>query len=156
MLIAITGTPATGKTTIAKELAKALNWKQISLNDLAREKNFYLGYDEKRKAKIVDIESIKKEIEKIMKKQKNLIIESHYAHEIPVDLVIVLRTDLKELEKRMLKKGWWKEKIQENLQAEIFGICKEEALKTNKNVFEIDTTGKKPKEVIKEILERIK
>ena len=118
MLIAITGTPATGKTTIAKELAKALNWKQISLNDLAREKNFYLGYDEKRKAKIVDIESIKKEIKKIMKKQKNLIIESHYAHEIPADLVIVLRTDLKELEKRMLKKGWWREKIQENLQAE--------------------------------------
>ncbi len=138
MIIDITGTPGTGKDTISKILSKKLGFKLIDLNKLAKERGFIKGYDEKRKCDIVDIGKVNKEIKKF---RKSLIIQSHYSHELCSDLVIVLRTDTKELRKRLEKRKWPEEKIKENLEAEIFEICKDEALQKTKKVFEIDTTS---------------
>ena len=44
----------------------------------------------------------------------------------------------------MVEKGWWKEKITENIDAELMDICKQEAMALHKNVYEIDTTNRKP------------
>ena len=49
MKIVITGTPCTGKTEVSKKLSKRLGWRLISVNDLAKELNAYLGEDKKRK-----------------------------------------------------------------------------------------------------------
>ena len=151
MLLAITGTPATGKTTIGSLLAKRLKWTFVSLNDLAAHDNLYCGYDTKRDVKVVDIEKITEKIRDIKKHQKNIVIESHYAHEIPSDIVIVLRCKPRELRKRMQKKGWSKEKIEENIEAEIMEVCADEARDVQKKVVEFDTTGETPAAVVKEI-----
>lgn len=153
VIICISGTPATGKTSVARALAKKLGWKLIELNKLAQEKNLYCGYDRKRKTKIVDIGLLKNEIKKI--KQKNLILESHYSHEFDCDFVIVLRTNPGELRKRMKSKKWEREKIEENIEAEIMEICKTEALDLGRKVIEIDTTGRNPGELAKEIIRKI-
>jgi len=153
MKIAITGTPGTGKTAVAKGLAKKLGWELLELNELAEKTRCFCGYDRKRETRIVDVEKLKKEVQKIAK--KNLILESHYAHEIPNDMTIILRCDIEELRKRMLKKGFPPQKIEENLQAEIFGVCKGEALDLRRNILEIDTTGKASREVVKEIKRKI-
>ncbi len=155
-IIAISGTPGTGKTKVAKELAKRLGWKLIELNKLAEDMSLYSGYDRKRKCKIVDIGRVKKEIEKIAKVNKNLILESHYAHEMPCDFVVILRTNPGELRKRMKAKGWSREKIGENIEAEIMEVCKTEALEHGKNVLEIDTTGKKAERVAEEIARELR
>jgi broad-specificity NMP kinase/uncharacterized protein (UPF0218 family) len=155
MIIAISGTPATGKTSVAKALAKRMKWPAYSLNEIAKQKNLYKGYDKKRKADIVDIKKLRIEVSKLAKKHKNFIIESHYAHEMPNDLVIILRTNPNELYKRMKEKKWWKEKIEENIEAEIMEVCKQEALEGNV-VYEIDTTNKKPYETAEEIENFIK
>jgi len=149
MIIAVSGTPGTGKTSVSQELGKILGWKVISLNDFARDRKCISGYDNKRKCDIVDIEKLKKEIRNV--KEKNFIIESHYAHEMDADVFIILRTKPAELRKRGVGKGWKKEKTEENVLAEIMDVCLTEAMEQGKKVYEIDTTGRKPKEVAREI-----
>lgn len=155
MKIAITGTPATGKTVVAKLLAKKLGFRYINLNECAKEKKLFSGYDKKRKCNIVDIEKMREEIKKI---KEDIVMDSHYSHEMPFDAVVVLRTNPGELRKRMVEKGWWKEKIEENIEAEIMEICKSETLEKlgNKKMIETDTTNKKPEDVVKEIMEKLR
>jgi adenylate kinase len=154
MIVAITGTPASGKTSAAERVSSMLGWRLVKLNELAEERNLYCGIDEKRNCKIVDIEKIKHELSGI--DDENLIIESHYAHEIPSDVVFVLRVNPGELRKRGKMKGWKKEKTEENVEAEIMGICLQEAMETGRRVVEIDTTGKEPESVAADIVKRIK
>jgi len=156
MIISISGTPKTGKSTVAKALARKLEWKLISLNELAEQKELYLGYDKSRKARIVDIRRLRQEVAKISKSHKNLILEAHYSHDMPCDVVVILRTNPKELRRRMRKKGWPKRKIEENIEAEIMEIVKSEALESAKRVLEIDTTGKKPEWVAEQIVRKLK
>jgi len=150
MKIVITGTPSTGKSSISKKLSERLGWRLISLNDLARELNAYSGEDKKRGAKIVDMNKIKKYFRKV---NENVIIEGHIAHEIPSDIIIVLRCDPKILEKRLKKKyPDNKEKVKENVQAEILGVITSEAVEKNKRVYEIDTSKKGVEENVDDIL----
>lgn len=156
MILLISGTPAAGKTTVAEVLGEKLGWKVISLNDLARERNLYCGYDEKRKVKVVDIDMIREEVSKIMEREEDLIVESHYAHELPGDTVVILRVNPDELRKRGKEKQWQFEKTEENVISEIMEICKIEALEMGKKILEIDTTTKKPEQVASEIIKKLK
>ena len=196
--VIVTGTPGTGKTTIAKKLAKKLNYHYIDVNKLISKYKLAEGYDRKRKTKIVDIKrlnkllinyivffkkykfinenallskarstktlknfkkvfgvpkipkeffrtltklNIKKNID--IKKIKGIIIDSHLSHYLPrkyVDFCIVTKCDIEELNKRLKIKKFHKNKIQENLQAEIFNVCYNEALEKKHRVFVVDTT----------------
>ena len=55
MIIALTGTPGTGKTSVSKILQKN-GFEIIDLNRVACEKDFLIGRDEKRNSDIVNIE----------------------------------------------------------------------------------------------------
>jgi adenylate kinase len=153
MIIAITGTPGTGKSLVAAGLASRLGWKLVILNELAEEKGLYMGYDEERKCKVVDIGGLAEEVTNI---RKDAIIESHYAHDMPADVIVVLRTDPQELRDRLVERGWNAAKIEENVEAEIMEVCKGEALDTGRKVLEIDTTGKKPIGVVENIVTSLK
>jgi adenylate kinase len=85
----------------------------------------------------------------------NMIIESHYAHDMECDMIVVLRANPGDIRKRALEKGWGKEKTEENVLAEIMEVCKSEAMETGKRVFEVDTTGKKAEKVAGEIVKMI-
>ena len=150
--VCITGTPGTGKSEIAKRLAKELGWEMVELNELAKKKGCIAGYDDKRECKEVDVDRLAKEVDKM---EGNLVLESHFAHYMPCDAVFVLRVDPSELKERLKKKGWKEEKIKENIEAEITEVCKSEALEEGKKVYEIDTTNKSPEEVVEEILKVI-
>jgi adenylate kinase len=153
MIVAISGTPGTGKSEVAKAIAEKLKWGLVDLNKLAEEKKLYLGYDSKRDCKIVDLKGLAKEIEKLT---GDCIIESHYAHDMPADLVIVLRANPAEIRKRLKGRGWTTEKIEENVEAEIMEICVSEALEKGRKVFQVDTTGKTVKSTASEAMRIIK
>lgn len=140
VVVAVTGVGGTGKTTTAKLLAKELKYELVVLNDLAEKLKAYVGYDRKRRSKIVNMKKLKVAVKKLAKKRKNLIIEGLFAHEFPADIVIVLRCNPKKLERRLKKKHKWETKIRENVEAEMIGIITDEALEKNKKVYEIDTT----------------
>ncbi len=58
--IIVTGTPGTGKTTIAKKLAKKLNYYYIDANKIISKYKLSEGYDRKRRTKIVDVKKLNK------------------------------------------------------------------------------------------------
>jgi len=156
MIVSVSGTPGTGKTGTARALAESVGWELIELNKLASKKRLYLGYDKGRECRIVDIEGVKKEVEKLRSSGKNLILESHYAHDMPCDVAVILRARPSELRKRLAERGWKTSKIDENVQAEIMEVCKSDATEQGKEVLEIDTTGKAPALVAGEIRKKLK
>lgn len=144
-IIFITGTPGTGKTTIAKSLAKIINVKYVSIADLVKNKKLYIGYDESRDALIVDVDKVKKEIAELAKKER-VIVEGHVVEAIPPDLLkicIVLRLNPLVLEERLSRRGYTPEKVLENVQAEILDVILVDALRAfgNNKVLEIDLTN---------------
>lgn len=152
MLISLTGTPCTGKTSVAKLLK---NFNILELNQLAKKKNFIIGKDKKRKCQIIDLRKLNNYIKKNYK-NKNVVLVGHYSHLLYSDLIIVLRCHPKILERRLKKKKYSKEKIKENLLAEILDLITIEALQKSKNVYEIDTTKKNTNQVKKDIINILK
>jgi adenylate kinase len=137
MKILISGTPATGKTTISKILAKELNYKYISINDFAKTNNLIIGQDKTRDSFIIDQNKLSKQIEKI---NENIILDGHIAHFCKGNLTIILRLKPKELKKRLKKRNWNQNKINENIDAELIGICSHQT-KNKTTTIEIDTTN---------------
>lgn len=149
MIIAITGTPGTGKTSVAKIL-KEKKFNVIDFNKIATEQKFYLGIDKKRNSKIIDIEKIDNYIKDWINKKEILFVEGHLSHLLKnVNYVILLRMHPKKLKKNLRKKKWLKEKIKENIEAEILDIILCEAIEIygSNSIFEIDATEKTIEEV---------
>jgi len=142
MLIALTGTPGTGKTSVAKILQKK-GFKVIDLNQFAREEGFIVGTDEKRDSDIVDIESIN-DYFKDFKADEIVIVDGHLSHLIShVDKVILFRCKPEKLKLNLRKKNWNDAKIKENIEAEILDIILSECadIHDSKDIFEIDTSN---------------
>lgn len=154
MIIAITGIPGVGKTTIAKLLSKKLGYDLIHLSEFVKKHKLGSDYDRSRKSIIVDVEKLRKKIEPI--KGKDVIIDGHLSHFIPSDLVVVLRYDPKKLKTRLKRRGYPKNKIRENVEAELLDIIYAEAFTYGKKVVQIDTTKRKPKEIVELIIKAIR
>jgi len=160
--IIITGTPGTGKTSVASALAKLLGVKHIDLSSYAIEKGFITEYDAERHTYVIDEERLVKKIVKIIKNTPGyIIIDTHYPEIIPCELieyVFVLRTHPRVLEERLRRKGWPERKVKENVMAEILSVVLSNILSTCSDVriYEIDTTNRDPVEVAEEILGIIK
>ena len=123
--IFITGTPCTGKTTIASKL----NGHVIKVNELAISHNFIEGIDENKGYKIINIDKLSKHIyEMIQDSDELLIFEGHVTHLCRgADKVIVLRVRPDILQERLKSRNYSQSKINENLEAEALGVCSFEA-----------------------------
>lgn len=131
MQILITGTPGTGKSTVAKKLAKRLRLKCINEMDFALEKG--IGrWSASSNELMVPLGKLKSEISKELKKRKKgVIFEGHMLCEIklPVDLVVLLRVDPEVLESRLegKKRKYSDEKILDNMFCEGIDYCRKHA-----------------------------
>jgi|Deesub1362A_J573_1020465.scaffolds.fasta_scaffold00105_95 adenylate kinase len=152
MIILLTGTPGTGKTTVSRLFSKKYGFRKISINDIATSE---VCEGVEKGSRLVNIEKLSDKISQIV--SGDAIIEGHLSHYLPYgDIVIVLRTRPDVLEKRLIKKGFDKDKIAENLEAEALDVCLIESIERHRKVYEIDTTKKKVPDVVadmKKILE---
>jgi len=145
-VIIVTGTPGTGKTTVAKKLAKPLGCRYVDVNQVIAHHKLSEGYDRKRKCKIIDTKKLNLTLIKLIKASKEgLVIDSHLSHFLPnkyVDTCIVTRCKLKTLKRRLTRRGYDKDKIKENLESEIFEVCLIEAKENKHKIIELNTDKK--------------
>ncbi len=146
-VILVSGTTGTGKTTIAKKLAKKYNYRYIDLNKLIIKKKLYSGYDRKLKTHVVDSRKSNKLMIALIKEakeniEKGLVIDSHLSHLLPVkyaDLCIIKKTGLKRLKSRLEKRNYSEAKIKENMEAEILDTCLVEAAEMSHKIKVVKT-----------------
>ena len=152
--IIVTGTPGTGKTQLARAIAKKLNFIYLDLSKFIKENKLNESYDKKRDCYIVNTKKLnKKLIEFIKTKNLNLVIDSHLSHYLPgkyVNLCIVTKCSLKTLKQRLKKRKYSENKIRENLDCEILDLILNEALEKKHNILVIESTRKIPFKKIKE------
>lgn len=140
-IIVITGTPGVGKTTIAIRLAGRLGGAEvIDINDLVREKRLFTARD-KYDTKIVNMQALQKEVNLLLAKSKNkvLILEGHLLCDIKVKgaVAIVIREHLNTVQRRLLKRGYEKDKLKDNLVSEALDYCGAHSTSNYKKVFEV-------------------
>ncbi|WEL21264.1 adenylate kinase family protein [Halorhabdus sp. BNX81] len=146
MRVAVTGTPGTGKTT-ATEQVDALD--VIHLNQVIDREGFIQGVDDERGSSIADLDAI----ESWLDGRDDILIESHLAHHVPVDRVIVLRCHPETIEQRLRERGESPESAQENAESEALDVVLTEAVDAHgpNSVYEIETTERLPETVADEI-----
>jgi adenylate kinase len=147
MQIALTGTPGTGKTTVAK----LLPYKIIDINALVKNGS-NLGLDPERGCLEADMDALAGQL-KEMDTEDISILEGHFAHHF-ASWAIVLRLAPASLRSRLESRGYSMEKTRENLEAEALDVILVEAVEFCSRIDEIDTTGRSPLEVA-ELVTRI-
>ena len=155
-VIFISGTPCTGKTTVASDLndylsSNGFHSRLIKVNDFAIENDLVLGEDPDKLYKVIDIDGLNESLNDEIDQRSNgiLIVEGHLSHLCEgADRMIVLRLNPSILKNRLEERDYAESKIQENLEAEALAVCSAEAYeiygdKTN----EIDASNKSVEEI---------
>ena len=163
-VILITGTPCTGKTTIAQQLTATLDSFYINLTELAKTHGLTVGKDKTRETLVVNEEEMQHEISKAIDtaKKATVVVDGHYAAAVVskryVTHVFVLRRNPVELRGFMEQRGFSDAKKWENLASEILDVCLVEALQEQgeEKVCELDVTGKTVESVVNEMCAVIK
>ena len=144
-ILIITGTPGAGKTTLAKALAERYGYHHVDINLLIKQRKLGEKYDRKRQCRVVDIKKLNRFLLQMIgwarQEKIKLVLDSHLAHYLlpkAVDRCIVVTCDLKVLKRRLVKRGYSKTKVAENLECEIMEICEMEAREIGHKVQTID------------------
>ena len=129
MNLLVTGTPGSGKTTLAKNIAKKLKMKTINEKDFAL-KNAIGHYNEENELEL-PIKTLQKKANVFLKKNKRIIFEGHVFSEtkLAVDKVILLTIDPEELEMRLELRKYSPQKLMDNVFCEGIEYCKKHVLR---------------------------
>src|SRR5712691_4168337 len=162
--VVITGNPGVGKHTCAKfvseKLGKAklidINRVILSNNAVTSPTSAVNGIGE------IDVKKTEKLILEEIKKTKDVVIVGHLAPYVlkttGIDLVAVLRRSPYQLAKIFRQRKYTPMKMKENIAAEILGITLYDSVETfgKERVAELDTTGKTPQDIAKDIVSKLK
>ena len=110
MMCGITGTPGTGKSSAADELALR-GYYVVRLTETI--KDYVVGEDRERDSRIIDEDRWAREFIPV-----EGFVEGHLAHLLPCDRVVILRCRPDILLARLRSRGYREEKSRENAEAE--------------------------------------
>lgn len=147
IIILLTGTPCTGKTTLAREIAPLLNARILEEKTLSKKKG--IGkWNRLTKEFDVDLSALKKELlSRIRSTRHNLIIEGHLSCDIPLQVngVVVTHCPRATLEKRLRRRRYTELKIQENLYCEETDYAQNEVKKNYSHTPTLNVLTHRPK-----------
>lgn len=139
-VLALTGVPGTGKTTIAERLATR-GLRVIHLNEFARAAGLLDEKDAQRGSFLVDLDELAERLNAALADASGVIVvEGHFAHELDVDAIVLLRVDPRVLIERLEARGWPAEKVRENVEAEALDVLAAEVLDAGIAAAEVDAT----------------
>jgi len=156
--IGISGTPGTGKTSIARTLSQVLNIPYLDLSSYVVNNKLYTYYDEERNSYVIDEDKVRASVINMYREKGPMIISSHYIEIIPRDIfeiVFILRRNPLELIDVLTSRGWPSHKIAENVEAELLSICTLNVIDEfgDDIVVEIDVSSKSLDDVVQEIVD---
>jgi len=160
LVIAVTGTPAAGKTSFAKDLAAATGITPIEVNDIVERDKLFSGVDQNG-SKIVKMEELVREIEDIENAEKAsgrkaVILVGHLLADLKLgyDISVIVRSNLKDLVSRLEERDYQREKVRENLVSESIDYCGVQAAEKSKETYEVETDAQKSEvaDYIKDVL----
>jgi len=162
-IIIVTGTPGVGKTVPAKLLAKKIGFTFSSLGDLVRKERLHKGFDRRARSYIIDERAVRKKLESYFEdhQKTGIVFETHSISSILLKtrgmVAVVLRLDPMILAERLRARNWPKLKIWENVESEMIDVSLYDSLKVlgKTRVFEINATGKRPGELVREIFKEL-
>lgn len=136
MMYGITGTPGTGKSSTACELASR-GVRVLHLSETTA--GYEIGKDGSRDTMVIDEERWVEEFEPF-----DGVVEGHLAHLLPCDRIVILRCRPDILAGRLKKRGYGAGKVKENALAEALDVILIETLEyfPPEQVYELDTTDK--------------
>jgi len=142
--VAVTGTPGTGKTSATT----LLDGPVVHLNDLIREAGLWSDRDEDRDSLVADLDAVREALG-----DWTGVVESHLAHHLDADRVVVLRCHPDTLADRLRERGADETKAAENAESEALDVILSEAVDRHglDQVYEIDTTNRTPADVADDI-----
>jgi adenylate kinase len=153
-VVALTGTPGVGKTTVAALLldpGRHAPIECVEVQDLARW--FHGGKLRKGPPRAapasVDLDQLARWVRRCRRdgRRRTLVVVGHLSHLLPVQDVFLLRASPAALERRLSGRGGTRLARQENVEAERIDLILQEALSLGRTVHEFDTTGKPPSTV---------
>lgn len=156
--VVITGTPGTGKTSVAEVVAEKLGAKLVSLNLIAAESGALSTKDYVRDTMLIKTGQLRKALNRLLKEsEKDMVVEGHFGELVPkahVRMAIVLRTNPLVLKDRLRKRGYPAEKVKENIEAELLDACLISAVEAFGEgvVREVDTTEMTPEDAAEQVL----
>ena len=149
MLIAITGTPGVGKSTVSKILAH--RFRVVDIHSYAEEHGLFEEYDEEAGSYDVDVEKLNDSILSERFPEEHVFLDGHLSHFVDCDIIIVLRCDPRILSERLKARGYDEKKVLENVQAEVLDVILGESMESGAKVYEIDCSEMTPTEIADKI-----
>ena len=152
MLIAITGTPGVGKSTVSKILSR--RYPVIDIHSYAERHGLFEDYDEEAGSYDVDVEKLNDSIMSEDLSDRYVFLDGHLSHFVDCDAIIILRCRPKLLNERLKARGYDEKKVRENVQAEVLDVILQESMESGSKVYEIDCSDMAPNDIADRI-ERI-
>ena len=129
--VLITGTPGTGKTSLAERVAAACGMHHHDVSAVAKREDMCESFDEDLDTHVIDEDKVLDHMEeKLGASDGGIVADYHSCDLFPerwFDLVVVLTCDNSILYDRLAARGYAEAKITKNVECEIFQAIAEEA-----------------------------
>ena len=141
MRVALTGTPGTGKTSVARVLRER-GHDVLDMTQYIRDNGLREEYDAERDTYSVDVERLNDSLSDM----EDCMFEGHLAHFMDVDMIIVMRCHPDVLADRLRARGYSESKVRENVEAEVLDVILCESVDSGIPTFVVDSTSESPEE----------
>ncbi|BBD72521.1 adenylate kinase [Sulfodiicoccus acidiphilus] len=148
MILVVSGTPGTGKTAVATELAKRRRAEYVSLSSFVVSRGLYTSFDQGSLSYLVDEERTRAELSMYLR-GRDAVVESIYPSMVEGDEVLVLRRHPLLVYRDLSNRGWPESKVMENVEAEALGVVEAEAWESFRKVCVVDGSNVTVQEVIR-------
>ena len=146
IVVVVTGTPGTGKSTFARMLARGLRGSSmIEINEVVRELGLYTGrkWHGSHEVKMKQLAGAL--ARRIGELRGPVIVVGHLAPDLGIkcDIAVVMRLGLKRLEGRLKRRRYHAEKIRENLVSEALDYCGVAMGHLSRELYEVESAAER-------------